>query len=100
MDKQDGYNFELMKNPQNDANHLFLVQADVQVTSGQRRCESLWQIPAGYKKNMYSLIREKETYSVLIVETSWVIPPLCIHLTLIPYLLWTFPFIVLSATMT
>lgn len=33
MDKQDGYNFELMKNPQNDANHLFLVQADVQVTS-------------------------------------------------------------------
>ena len=33
MDKQDGYNFELMKNPLNDANHLFLVQADVQVTS-------------------------------------------------------------------
>ena len=33
MDKQDGYNFELMKNPQNDANHLFLVQADEQVTS-------------------------------------------------------------------
>ena len=33
MDKQDGYNFELMKNPQNDMNHLFLVQADAQVTS-------------------------------------------------------------------
>ena len=26
MDKQDGYNFELMKNPQNDANHLFLAK--------------------------------------------------------------------------
>ncbi|MCS2621065.1 hypothetical protein NXW11_24580 [Bacteroides thetaiotaomicron] len=34
MDKQDGYNFGLMKTSQNDANHLFpVVQADVQVTS-------------------------------------------------------------------
>jgi len=36
MDKQDGYNFELMKNPQNDMNHLFLVQADAQVTSEEK----------------------------------------------------------------
>ncbi|MCS2304229.1 hypothetical protein NXX23_21005 [Bacteroides ovatus] len=31
--KQDIYDFELVRNPQNEINHLFLVQADAQVTS-------------------------------------------------------------------
>ena len=30
---QEGYNFELIRNPRNDHKHLFVVQADVQVTS-------------------------------------------------------------------
>lgn len=72
MDKQDGYNFELMKNPQNDANHLFLVQADVQVTS-----EDDVKAYGRFLQDIKEYVQPysgKETYSVLIVETSWVIP--------------------------
>lgn len=34
-EKQSNYDFELIKNPKDDINHLFFVQADVQVTSGE-----------------------------------------------------------------
>ena len=32
-EKRNTYNFELIKNPRNDTDHIFLVQADAQVTS-------------------------------------------------------------------
>ncbi|SPU30119.1 Predicted phosphohydrolases [Bacteroides thetaiotaomicron] len=95
---KDGYNFELMKNPQNDANHLFLVQADVQVTS-EDDVKAYGRFLQDIKEYVQPYSGKRDIFGID-CETSWVIPLFCIHLTLIPYLLWTFPFIVLSATMT
>lgn len=61
--KQDIYDFELVRNPQNEINHLFLVQADAQVTS-----EDDVKAYAKYLQDMKEYIRpymgKKEVFGI------------------------------------
>ncbi|MCS2517739.1 hypothetical protein NXW37_29595 [Bacteroides thetaiotaomicron] len=97
MDKQDGYNFEPMKILRTDADQSFLVQ--VMCKSSEDDGKPV-VTPAGYKEYVTALFGKKRHIRYYLCETSWVIILFVINLTLIPHLLWTFPFIVLSATMT
>ena len=57
------YNFELIKNPHNDLNHLFLVQADVQVTS-EEDVKSYAEFLKDMKTYVQPYMNKKEVFGI------------------------------------